>query len=677
MAKRSSNPNGASRIDGGAALQANAGPGAGAPRSSQYHVIEAVTPIVDCGRYPVKRVHGESCVVEADIFRDGDHVLRAAIKWRPRSEAQFAESPMTLVDNDRWRGEFPLDRNDRYFFTVEAWTDLFASWERGFRKKADAGRDVAADLLEGIALIDAGARRAKDDDRDALCAALERLRQFREPREAVAVVADERMLDLMARIGGRFGATEYRPLLEVVADRPLARAGAWYEMFPRSQGENPGRAATLREAERRLPEIRDLGFDVVYLTPIHPIGRTHRKGPNNSLIPLADSPGSPWAIGNEAGGHTAIEPALGSLDDFEHFVAAARRLGLEVALDFAIQCSPDHPWVREHPEWFRHRPDGSIKYAENPPKEYQDIYPLDFEGPQAGALMEALREVVLFWIGRGVRIFRVDNPHTKPVEFWRWLIGSVQESYPDTIFLAEAFTRPKMMMALAKAGFTQSYTYFTWRNTKRELTEYLEELSRPPVSDYFRPNFFANTPDILSPILQRYGRPAFKMRLVLAATLSPSYGIYGGYELCENQAVPGTEDYLNSEKYEIRARDWHAAGNINEFVARLNAIRRENRCFGLFTNLRFLETDSDQILCYVKAAPDGGNAIVVAVNLDPGGPHECIAVVPPDAVGVAPGESYGVTDLLTGSSWTWGERNYVRLDPAAEPAHILLVNKDR
>jgi starch synthase (maltosyl-transferring) len=675
MAKRTASSSVSSRGSSAKSEGVRAEPAPAAHPSSQYHVIEAISPVVDCGRYPVKRVMGESCVVEADIFRDGDHVLHAVVKWRSRSETQFSESPMIHMDNDRWRGEFPLDRNERYFFTIQAWTDLFASWERGFRKKAEAGRDVASDLLEGIAFIEAAARRAPQADREALDAALQRLRTLGEPRDAIQTVSDEQLLGLMGRLGERSSATEYRPLLEVIADRPLARCGAWYEMFPRSQGAVPGRAATLREAEWRLPEIRDLGFDVVYLAPIHPIGRTHRKGPNNSLIPLPDSPGSPWAIGSEAGGHTAVEPALGGLDDFDHFVLAARRLGLEVALDFAIQCSPDHPWVGEHPEWFRHRPDGSIKYAENPPKEYQDIYPLDFEGPASGALMEALKEVLLFWIGHGVRIFRVDNPHTKPMEFWRWLIGEVQERYPDTIFLAEAFTRPKVMMALAKAGFTQSYTYFTWRNTKAEMMEYLTELSRPPVSDFFRPNLFANTPDILSAVLQNYGRPAFKMRLVLAATLSPSYGIYSGYELCENRAVPGTEDYLNSEKYEINTRDWHAPGNINEFIARVNAIRRENPCLGLLANLRFLDTDSDQILCYAKATPDGGNVILVAVNLDPAQAHYCTAVVPPEVVGVAAGETYGVTDLLTGSSWTWSERNYVRLDPAVEPAHILLVTK--
>ncbi|HSC57346.1 MAG TPA: alpha-1,4-glucan--maltose-1-phosphate maltosyltransferase [Nitrospira sp.] len=668
MAKRSSTSTAAPR-------RARANKAADAPVVMQYHVIEAVTPMVDCGRFPAKRVVGEPCIVEADIFRDGDHVLHAVVKWRRAREAEFHESPMAQVDNDRWRGEFPLDENGRYFFTIEAWTDLFASWERNFRKKAQAGRNVASDLLEGIAFVEAAAKSAQAADGHDLEDTIVRLRSLPEPREALPIVSEERFIAMMARYGPRFSATEFKPLLEITADRPLARTGAWYEIFPRSQGSVPGQAATLREAEHRLPHIRDLGFDVVYLTPIHPIGHTHRKGPNNSLTPLPDSPGSPWAIGSEAGGHDAVEPALGTLDDFDHFVTAANRLGLEVALDFAIQCSPDHPWVREHPEWFRHRPDGSIKYAENPPKEYQDIYPLDFETSAVRELMEAIRDVVLFWISHGVRIFRVDNPHTKPVEFWRWLIGTVQERHPDVIFLAEAFTRPKMMMALAKSGFTQSYTYFTWRNTKPEFVEYLTELTHPPVSDFFRPNFFTNTPDILSPVLQHYGRPAFKMRLVLAATLSPSYGMYSGYELCENQAVPGTEDYLNSEKYEIRTRDWNAPGNLNEFIARINSIRRQNASLKMFTNLQFLETDSDQILCYAKSTPDRSNAILVAVNLDPGTPHYCTVTVPPETIGVAPGQSYGVTDLLTGSSWTWGERNYVRLDPAVEPAHILLVTK--
>lgn len=641
------------------------------------HQIEAVTPAVDGGRHPAKRMMGEPCVVEADIFRDGDYVLRAVVKWRRRNETNFAEAPMALFDNDRWRGEFPLEHNDRYLFTIEAWTDRYASWERGFRRKAEAGRDVASDLLEGIALIEAALSRASNKDRATLESTIKSLRALDAPRDAVAIASRPGVLELMARLGERWGANEYAKPLEIIVDRPRARFGAWYEMFPRSQGAVPGRGATLIEAERRLSEIRDMGFDVVYLTPIHPIGDTLRKGPNNTLVPLDDSPGSPWAIGGAAGGHTAIEPALGTIEDFDHFVRATNRLGMEVALDFALQCSPDHPWVREHPEWFRHRPDGSIKYAENPPKEYQDIYPLDFDGPASRALMEEIRRVIMFWIGHGVRIFRVDNPHTKPIEFWQWLIGDVQAAHPDVIFLSEAFTRPKVMRALAKSGFTQSYTYFTWRNTKSELIEYLTELTQPAVSDYFRTNFFTNTPDILPPILQQGGRPAFKMRLVLAATLSPSYGIYSGYELCENAAVPGTEEYFHSEKYEIRVRDWHSPGNINEFVARVNAIRRQHPCLQQFTNLRFLQTDNDRIIAYVKTNPGGDDIILVAVNLDPWQTQACTALVPPDAVGVAPGEPYEVNDLLTGNAWTWGERNYVRLDPAIEPAHIFMVAKYR
>jgi starch synthase (maltosyl-transferring) len=416
-----------------------------------------------------------------------------------------------------------------------------------------------------------------------------------------------------------------------------------------------------------------MGFDVVYLTPIHPIGSTYRKGPNNSLIVAPDSPGSPWAIGSSAGGHMAIEPRLGTLDDFDHFVAVAERQGLEIALDFAIQCSPDHPWVTEHPEWFRHRPDGTIKYAENPPKQYQDIYPINFDSPDQKGLIEELRRVVLFWIEHGVKIFRVDNPHTKPVAFWEWLINTVQEKHPEVIFLAEAFTRPKMMKVLAKAGFTQSYTYFTWRNTKAELTEYLTELTQTAMIDYFRPNFFTNTPDILPPILQDGGRPAFKSRLVLAATLSPSYGIYSGYELCENEAIPGTEEYDHSEKYEIKTRDWNRPDSLREFVARLNAIRRGNPALQQFANLRFLTTDNDQIILYSKSSADRSNIILVAVNLDPHHPHHCTAFVPADAIGVAPGQGYAVTDLLTGARYEWSESNYIRLDPQIEPAHLLRV----
>jgi starch synthase (maltosyl-transferring) len=639
----------------------------------RHIVIEAVTPTVDCGRYPVKRLAGESCVVEADIFSDSPVALAAVIKWRRAQDASFLEAPMVLIDNDRWRGEFPLAENSRYVFAIEAWTRNFTSWREYFIKKATAALDVASDFAEGIALLENIRQRACADDHILITDYIARLRMLSDPRQAVAIISASELAAAIDRNEERADAIIYDHTSAITADRPRARFGAWYEMFPRSAGVQPGFHATLREAEARLPNIREMGFDVVYLTPIHPIGTTYRKGPNNSLTALPDSPGSPWAVGSRAGGHTAIEPRLGTIDDFDHFVAVAERLGLEIALDFAIQCSPDHPWVTEHPEWFRHRPDGTIKYAENPPKQYQDIYPIDFDSPDQKGLFEELRRIVLFWIGHGVKIFRVDNPHTKPVAFWEWLINTVQEKYPEVIFLAEAFTKPKMMRVLAKAGFTQSYTYFTWRNSKAELTDYLTELTRTDMIDYFRPNFFTNTPDILPPILQKGGRPAFKSRLVLAATLSPSYGIYSGYELCENEAIPGTEEYDHSEKYEIRARDWTHPGNLCEFVARINAIRRGNAALQQFANLHFHTTDNDQIILYSKSSGDRSNIILVAVNLDPHQPHHCTAFVSGEAVGVAPGQGYAVTDLITGARYNWGESNYIRLDPQIEPAHILRV----
>ncbi|MFZ2063188.1 MAG: alpha-1,4-glucan--maltose-1-phosphate maltosyltransferase [Candidatus Binatus sp.] len=644
------------------------------PRLSHI-IIEEVTPSVDGGRYPAKRIAGEPCVVEADIFRDGHQVLRAAVKWRRKRDEVFDEAPMAPFDNDRWRGEFIPTDNTRYVFTIEAWTDLFASWLADFTKKVNAARPVASDILEGIALVEKMFSSAKGADRESLERLLARLRKTSDGPTALASISEAEISAVTERVGERFGLTRFEPNLELVVDREKARYGTWYEMFVRSQGREPGKPGTFHDAERRLPELRDLGFDVVYLAPIHPIGHTNRKSPGNSLNGGSNSPGSPWAIGSEAGGHTAIDPSIGTLGDFDRFNAAANRLGMEVALDFAIQCSPDHPWVREHPNWFHHRPDGSIKYAENPPKEYEDIYPIDFDTPDQRGLFEAMLGVLRFWRDHGVKIFRVDNPHTKPVQFWNWLINEVQATNPEVIFLAEAFTRPKLMKALAKAGFTQSYTYFTWRNTKSELTEYMTELTQTPMKEYFRPNFFTNTPDILSPVLQTGGRAAFKMRLVLASTLSPSYGIYSGYELCEHQAVPGTEEYLNSEKYELKVRDWNQPGNIKEFIGRVNSIRRENRALQQFLNLQFLTTDNDQILFFSKATPDNKNVILVAVNLDPLNAHYCTAFVPPEVVGVAPGRSYRVTDLLTGAKYVWSDRNYVRLDPAVEPAHILRVEQ--
>lgn len=644
-------------------------------RRPSHIIIEDVTPSVDGGRYPAKQIAGEPCVVEADIFRDGHQVLRAAVKWRRKQDQLFDEAQMVALDNDRWRGDFCPADNARYVFTIEAWTDLFATWLADFTKKVQAARPVASDILEGISLVEKMVPNARGNDRDLLGYALARLRTSNDGATAMAAVSDLDVSAAAGRVGQRLGATRVEPLLELIVDRKKARFGTWYEMFVRSQASEAGKSGTFQDAERRLPELRDMGFDVVYLSPIHPIGHTNRKGPDNALTGDGKSVGSPWAIGDSAGGHTAIDPSLGTLDDFDRFNANANRLGMEVALDFAIQCSPDHPWVREHPEWFHHRPDGSIKCAENPPKEYPDVYQIDFDTAAQRGLFEELERVVRFWREHGVKIFRIDNPHTKPVQFWNWLINEVQATNPEVIFLAEAFTRPKMMKVLAKAGFTQSYTYFTWCNTKRELTDYLTELTQTPMRDYFRPNFFTNTPDILTPILQTGGPAAFKMRLVLAATLSPSYGIYSGFELCENEAVPGTEEYLNSEKYQIKVRDSNRRGNIKEFIGRVNSIRRDNPALQQFLNLQFLSSDNDQILFFSKATRDKENVILIAVNLDPFNAHHCTALVPPEVAGFAPGQSYRVTDLLTGAKYVWSERNYVRLDPASEPAHILRVEE--
>jgi starch synthase (maltosyl-transferring) len=651
-------------------------------RSRPYEqiVIEAVGPSVDGGRHPVKRITGDVLAVEATVFRHGHERVCAAVLWKSPGDEACHETAMTLVNPglDRWRAELRLDRVGRYRFTVAGWTDVYRSWVEELGKRVRAAQaDVDSEIAEGIALVERVFRSLRSDARRDVGALLERLRDAaRDPARALDAASSAEALALMTRLAPRVDEIRYEPELVVIADRERASVGAWYELFIRSQGTERGRSGTFRDAERRLADVHAMGFDVVYLAPIHPIGRTARKGPNNRIGAGAEDPGSPWAIGSEDGGHTAIEPALGTLDDFDRFVRAAAALGIEVALDFAIQCSPDHPWVREHPDWFYRRPDGSIRYAENPPKKYEDIYPLNFDTQDWMSLWEALRGVLLFWAERGVRIFRVDNPHTKPLGFWTWLIDSIRADYPDVILLAEAFTRPPMMQALAKRGFTQSYTYFTWRNTKGELVQYLAELTRTEMASYFRPNFFANTPDILPPILQHGGPPAFKSRLVLAATLSPAYGIYSGFELCESAAIEGREEYLDSEKYEIKVRDWSTPGHIKDFITRVNRARREAPALRQLGNIRFLEIEDDQLIAYVKWTPDGENRVIVVVNLDPFAAHDGTLHVPPDAAAVADGESYEVLDLLTGDRYTWAQWNYVRLDPlAGEPAHIFRLQR--
>jgi starch synthase (maltosyl-transferring) len=640
-------------------------------------VIEGVDPEIDGGRSPIKRTGGEEVQVSADIYADGHDQLAAVLRYRRAAELEWKEVGMEAKGNDRWTARFAVTELGRYEYTLQAWIDRFASWRGDLYKKVDAGQDVTSELLEGAELIRQTARRAGGTDGDWLRGWADSLSEG-DRGVRVRAALDPVLATVMARHADRDAGTLYERVLHVTVDRPRARFGAWYEVFPRSCADEPGRHGTFKDVEKRLSYVRGMGFDVLYLPPIHPIGRSFRKGPNNSLNAGPDDPGSPWGIGAAEGGHTAIHPQLGTLADFDHLVAAAAKQDIEIALDIAFQCSPDHPWVREHPEWFRHRPDGSIKYAENPPKKYQDIYPLDFECADWRNLWRELLGVILFWCDHGVRIFRVDNPHTKPFRFWAWLIREVQDHHPDTIFLAEAFTRPKVMRYLARCGFSQSYTYFTWRNNKHELTEYFTELTRTELREYMRPNLFANTPDILPEYLQYGGRAAFQIRLVLAATLGATYGIYGPpFETLTHQAVRhGSEEYLDSEKYQLRHWDWDKPSVFREFIARVNAIRRENPALQSNDGLRFYASDNEQLLFYGKATPDCSNVILVVVNLDPHHTQSGWVRLPLGELGLRPDEPYQVHDLLTEARYLWsGESNFVRLDPSAASAHVFRLRK--
>jgi starch synthase (maltosyl-transferring) len=638
-------------------------------------VIERVEPELDGGRHPIKRVVGDVIEVEADVFCDGHDKIAACIQYRAQDESAWREAPMALVENDRWAGRFPVVRNRRYVYTIEAWRDLFESWRAEVMKKHDAGLNVALELTEGRLLLDRTLEQAKGANQKALRALLERLGTHGDDQgRLLQIMLGEDVRTLMQRAGIRTNATRYKNELEVFVDRPGASFAAWYEMFPRSQSGDPARHGTFDDVIRRLPYVRDLGFDVLYFTPIHPIGRINRKGRNNTLTPGQGDPGSPYAIGSVEGGHDALHPELGSFEDFRRLVAAAHDHGLEIAIDFAIQCSPDHPWIKQHPEWFDWRPDGSIKFAENPPKTYEDIVNVHFYRDALPSIWYALRDIVLFWVDHGVKIFRVDNPHTKPVPFWEWMIREVQDRHPDVIFLAEAFTRPKMMRQLAKVGFTQSYSYFTWRNTKAELTDYLTELTQEEPKEYMRPNFFANTPDINPVFLQTSGRAGFQSRLVLAATLSAVYGIYNGFELCEGTPIPGREEYLDSEKYEIKAWDYDRPGNIRDYVTRLNRIRRENPALHAFTNLRFYNAWNDQVLVYGKMTPARDNVVLIAVNLDPHHAQSASFEVPLWELDLPDWAVVEVEDLLDGHRFSWhGKVQQVWLDPHVNPCAIWRI----
>ncbi len=643
-------------------------------------VIENVLPSVDDGRFPIARTVGERVIVRADVFADGHDSLAAVLLHRPDGSRSWQETAMVPLGNDRWQASFVVEQLGTYEYTVEGWIDRFTTWRTELGKKVAAGQSVTSELLEGAELVKQSA--ATEGGRayaDRLRSAVEEIGdQLRSAEDRVAAAMDAALLEAMAASPDRREATRYDRVLRVRVERERARFGSWYEMFPRSAGTDPSRSATFAEAAGLLPYVSSMGFDVLYLPPIHPIGRSFRKGRNNSLQAGPDDVGSPWAIGAEAGGHTAIEPGLGTLDDFDRFVAAAKRHGLEIALDIAFQASPDHPWVREHPEWFRHRPDGTIKYAENPPKKYQDIYPINFESEAWQALWIELKNVITFWVGHGVTIFRVDNPHTKPLRFWEWALAEIKLAHPDTIFLSEAFTRPKVMRHLAKGGFSQSYSYFTWRNTSAELTEYLTELTQTPVREYLRPNLFANTPDILHEYLQHGGRPAFIARFVLAATLGASYGIYSGYELSENVPVkPGSEEYLDSEKYQVRIRDYTQPGNFAGLIARVNQVRKAHPALQRDWGLRFHPSDNPQLLCYSKRSEDGTDLLLMVVNLDPFHMQHGFIDVPLGEWGRDPSHQLHVHDLLSDEHYIWrGSRNYVRLDPGSRVAHILLVQLD-
>ena len=647
------------------------------PRAFPTAVIENVQPLVDCGRYMVRRVAGDDLAVEADVFKDGHDVVAAALKWRKLGETHWHETPMAHVDNDRWRGVCTLYENATYEYTVEAWTDTFRGWQHEFATKFEAGiENLSSETLEGAALLDAAAERAENfADADRLRDLANDMRAG-EPEQVNDIAHSSELEVLMATYPDRASSTQYGPAPRVLVDRPQARFAAWYEFFPRSAEGLPDCGSTFRDCLPRVEAAKAMGFDVIYFPPIHPIGYTNRKGRNNSVTCEPGEPGVPYAIGSEFGGHKAIEPALGTFEDFAWLENEIRSRGMEIALDFAINCSPDHPYVREHPEWFYKRPDGTIKYAENPPKKYEDIYPLNFRCENWQALWAEMKSIILFWAERGVRIFRVDNPHTKPVAFWEYLISGVRAQYPDVIFLSEAFTKPKMMKVLAKAGFNQSYTYFTWRTTKQELTDYFTELTQTEMREYFRANLWPNTPDILPKHLQEGGRPAFMVRSVLAATLSSVYGIYSGFELCENAALPGREEYLDSEKYQFKERDWDAPGNIKDFIARLNKIRTENRALHFYDNLRFYQADNEAILFYGKTTPAGDNIIFVVINLDPFRRQYSMVDVPIELFGYSEDQPYEVQDLLDDSRYTWvGRRNYIELDPITRPAHIFRLRR--
>ncbi|MBI2225472.1 MAG: alpha-1,4-glucan--maltose-1-phosphate maltosyltransferase [Betaproteobacteria bacterium] len=640
-------------------------------------VIERITPCVDGGRFAAKRIAGDEVVVEADCFTDGHDTIACLLRWRREGEPAWHETPMAPLGGDRWRASFVAESVGGYRYTVTAWVDHFLSWRHDFARRVEA-EDLRVASLVGAGLIESAAQRAKGADCTRLKSWAAELRSVSDAQALRTLGLDEKLAAVASRYPDRRFATTCPVEYPLVVDRARARFSAWYEMFPRSASSEAGRHGTLRDCEARLPYIAGMGFDVLYLPPIHPIGRVNRKGANNALAAGPGDPGSPWAIGSAEGGHTALHPELGTLEDFRRLITRARACGIEVAMDIAFQCAPDHPYADAHPEWFRWRPDGSVQYAENPPKKYQDIFPFEFESEDWRALWNELAGVIRFWAGEGVRIFRVDNPHTKPFPFWEWAIAEIKREYPEAIFLAEAFTRPKVMHRLAKLGFTQSYTYFAWRNAKHELVEYFTGLTQGSGREYFRPNLWPNTPDILTEYLQFGGRPAFIVRLVLAATLAASYGIYGpAFELLEAAPrEPGSEEYLDSEKYQIRHWNLEAPHGLADLIARVNRARRENPALQSDASLRFFPVDNDSLLCYAKSAAEVENLVVTVVNLDPHHVQSGWVELDLASLGIDAHTSYQMHDLLSGARFLWsGPRNFVQLDPQRAPAHVFALRR--
>ncbi len=648
----------------------------------QRVVIENVMPQINNGEFPVKRVVNDPVKVTADIYCDSHDVLGAEVLYRYQDENESHAQTMDLVRNDQWKGQFTVTKLGAYFYKVIAWVDHFRSWHRDILKRIDAQTDYGVDLLVGASIIEQSLEAYPDIPAAEKTFLVEVMADFNAkgilPENKIEVILNDQLFKTMIRYPVRNHVSRFEKELEVSVERQKANFSSWYEIFPRSLNTEPDKHGTFKDCINFLSYVADMGFDVLYFPPIHPIGETNRKGKNNSVTASPGEPGSPWAIGGKAGGHKSIHPGLGTMEDFQQLIKAAQKSGIEIAMDIAFQCSPDHPYVKEHPEWFKQRPDGSLQYAENPPKRYEDIYPLNFETEDWQNMWEELKSIFLFWIDKGIKIFRVDNPHTKSLRFWGWTIQEIKKEHPDVIFLAEAFTRPKVMYDLAKRGFTQSYTYFTWRNTKYDLIAYCEELVKTSARDFFRPNFWPNTPDILPEFLQITNRAGFIQRVILAGTLSSNYGIYGpAFELMVNEPIhPGQEEYLNSEKFEIKNWDFSQQNNLQKIIKRLNKIRKENKALQNTHSLKFHEIENEALVCFSKSTEDLSNIILVVVSLDPHHTHSGWIRFPLDEFEMDKSTPFQVQDLLSGAYYLWnGELNYVEVNPGIMPVHIFKVRR--